>query len=123
MRNNIDFSVASSQQIEEALGKQVRNIRLSRNITQSKLAQEAGVSTPTIGRLERGKGISLDTFIRVLIGLGTQHNLSALLPDPNIRPMERISTIGVERQRARPESSGKTASTWEWGDSEVEDEQ
>jgi transcriptional regulator with XRE-family HTH domain len=122
MRNNMDFSVASSQQIEEALGKQLRNIRLSRNITQSKLAKEAGVSTPTIGRLERGKGISLDTFIRVLIALGIQHNLSALLPDPNIRPMERISTIGVERQRARPESSGKMASPWEWGDSEVEDE-
>lgn len=123
MRNNINFSVASSQQIEEALGKQLRNIRLSRNITQSKLAKEAGVSTPTIGRLERGKGISLDTFIRVLIALGIQHNLSALLPDPNIRPMERISTIGVERQRARPESSDKMASTWEWGDSEVKDEQ
>lgn len=110
----IDFSTATSIQIESALCEQVVKIRLSRNITQSDLASEAGVSLRTIGRLEKGEGVSLDTFIRVLIALKIQQNLETLLPDPSVRPMERIASGGGERRRARPKVSKDPASTWKW---------
>jgi len=116
MTYKIDFSIATSDQIETALCKRVENIRLTRNITQAKLAEEAGVALKTIGRLEKGKGVSLDTFIRVLIALGIQHNLKGLLPDPTVRPIERVDIGGTERRRASSRQSNDENKLWSWGD-------
>ncbi len=123
MSYKIDYSVATSEQIESALCKRLESIRLTRNLTQVQLAKEAGVSPRTIGRLEKGQGVSVDTFIRVLIALGIQQNLEALLPDPTVRPIERIGIGGRERKRARPTSpSSSEIATWSWGDGEGDDE-
>lgn len=123
MRTNVDFTIADSGKIEAALCEQLENIRLSRNMTQKQLADEAGLSTRTIGRLAKGAGVSLDTFIRVLIALGIQQNLDGLLPDPTVRPMERIATGGTERKRARPkEPEEGVEATWTWGDEGEENE-
>ncbi len=119
----IDFSIAPSDQIEAALCKRMERIRLSRNITQEQLANEAGVSPRTIGRLEKGQGVSMETFIRVMIALRIQHNLEALLPDPTVRPIERIGLDAGERKRARPTKSTNKLSTWSWGDEEEDNEQ
>jgi transcriptional regulator with XRE-family HTH domain len=135
MAAEIDFSTATSGQIEAELCRQLRQIRLSRNVTQAQLAREAGVSPGTISNMERGQGVSpgtisnmergqgvsLDTFLRVLIALGVQQNLQVLLPDISIRPMERISSAGDERKRARPSHTLKEQAPWAWGDEEEED--
>jgi len=116
MTYNLDFSIATSGQIEEALSKRLEKIRLSRNITQAQLAEEAGVVLRTIGNLEKGKGVSFDTFIRVLIALRIQHNLEALLPDPSVRPIERLDTGGTERKRASSSKPSSDTIAWAWGD-------
>ena len=121
MSYNIDFSVATSEQIEAALCKRIENIRLSRNITQAQLAEEANFSPRTIGRLEKGQGVSLDTFIRIMMALGIQQNLETLLPDPTVRPIERVGMGAGERQRARPKSIDEPP-TWSWGDDEDDNE-
>jgi transcriptional regulator with XRE-family HTH domain len=91
-------------------------------MTQAQLAEEAGVSIRTIGRLEKGEGVSLDTFIRVLAALGIQSSLEALLPDPTVRPIERVGIGGKERKRARPANSSSERQKWSWGDGEDDDE-
>ncbi len=116
MTYNIQFSTATSEQIESALCARLSRIRLSRNITQRQLAEEAGVSLRTIGRMENGEGVSLDTFIRVLIALRIQHSLEILLPDPVVRPVERVSERGSERRRARPKVTSEDQKAWTWGD-------
>ena len=122
MPYNIEFSVATSDQIEAALCKRLESIRLSRNITQAKLAEEAGVSPRTIGRLEKGQGVSMDTFIRIMIALGIQQSLEALLPDPTVRPIERVGIGAGERKRARPTQTSNERLTWSWGDGEDDNE-
>ena len=122
MSYNIEFSVATSDQIEAALCKRMESIRLSRNITQEQLADEAGVSPRTIGRLEKGQGVSMDTFIRVMVALRIQQNLEALLPDPTVRPIERIGLDAGERKRARPTKSINVLPNWSWGDGEEDNE-
>ncbi len=122
MSYNLSFSTATSAQIEAALCKRLESIRLARNMTQVQLATEAGVSPRTIGRLEKGLGVSVDTFIRVLTALGIQQNLEALLPDPTVRPIERINIGGRERKRARPSSSDNERPNWSWGDGGDDDE-
>ena len=122
MLYNLEFSVATSDQIEATLCKRLESIRLSRNITQEQLAEEAGVSTRTIGRLEKGQGVSMDTFIRVMMALNIQQNLEALMPDPNVRPIERVGMGAGERKRARPTKYSDERPTWSWGDGEDDDE-
>ena len=122
MSINIDYSFASSNQIEITICKKLETIRLSRNLTQAQLANEAGVSTRTIGRLEKGDGTTLDTLIRVMIALGIQQNLEVLLPDPEVRPIERINLKGSERKRARPDHPISGSIGWSWGDGGDDDE-
>jgi transcriptional regulator with XRE-family HTH domain len=123
MAYKIDFSLATSRQIEAALSKRFEAIRLSRNMTQEQLAAESGVSLRTIGRLEKGQGVSLDTFIRVMIALRIQCNLETLLPDPAVRPIERVGVRAGERKRARPAPEDRKRTAWSWGDGEDDHEQ
>jgi putative transcriptional regulator len=113
---DIDYSIASSSQIKSALCHQVEKIRLVRNLTQAQLAKEAGIALITLNKLEKGQGVSLDTFIRVLMALDLQGNLATLLPDPSVRPVERVTNRGRERQRARPIKSREDKQPWNWGD-------
>jgi transcriptional regulator with XRE-family HTH domain len=123
MAYSIDFLSATSSQIEAALCERLESIRLSRNMTQRQLAKEAGVSPRTIGRLAQGEGVSLDTFIRVLTALKIQQSLESLLPDPTVRPIERVGATAGERKRAHPTSISSEASAWSWGDEGDEGEQ
>jgi len=116
MKYEIDFYLSTSRQLEMALCKRIENIRLSRNITQQMLANESGISERTLRRLETGKGVSLDTFIRVLMALNLQGRLVELLPDQEIRPMERIEKNKTERKRARPKKKKETDITWSWSE-------
>jgi transcriptional regulator with XRE-family HTH domain len=116
MTYKIDFSIATSEQIERALSERLTKIRLTRNITQAQLARESGVSINTIRRFENGLDISLDTFIRILIALKVQENFQILLPDPSIRPIERVQFGGTERKRARTRKRHDPDATWVWGD-------
>ncbi|TVR93887.1 MAG: XRE family transcriptional regulator, partial [Wenzhouxiangellaceae bacterium] len=107
---------ASSEAIIDALGRRLDEIRLSRNISQVQLAEEAGVSRSTLTRLADGQPVSLDSFVRVMQALRLADHLAAMLPDPAIRPVDRVRLQGSERQRA----SGKRQDTaeWAWGDQE-----
>jgi len=114
MTHNIDFTVASSDAVIKALFERIEEIRLSRNISQAAIAKEAGVSRSTMTRLANGQVISIDSFVRIMQALGLADHLAALLPNPNIRPVERIRLGGAERRRASPKH--KDAGNWTWGD-------
>lgn len=114
MAHNIDFTVASSDAIIKALFERIEEIRLSRNISQAALAKEAGVSRSTMTRLARGQVISVDSFVRIMQALGLADHLAALLPNPKVRPVERIRLEGAERRRAS--SKRKDTGAWTWGD-------
>ncbi len=111
--------MTSPETIIEMLGRQLNDIRLSQNISQQQLAEQAGVSRSTLTRLADGKPISLDSFVRVMQALGLSDHLAALLPDPSVRPVERVRLAGGERQRAGRKSTVASA-PWTWGDEHAE---
>ena len=98
------------------VGERLSKIRLSRNLTQASLAQDAGASVSSVKRLEAGENVSLDTFVRVLMALNLTGHLSAFLPDPEVRPIERVKRDGHERQRARGAAAVTKATDWAWGE-------
>ncbi|MGH8194284.1 MAG: helix-turn-helix domain-containing protein [Woeseiaceae bacterium] len=115
MAQYTDYSIASTEEIGADLGRRLEAVRLGKNINQTQLAKEAGVSRRTITRLENGQGVSLDTLIRVLRALDLSARLEALLPDPGVRPIERVRLKGRERKRARPKTT-EASKAWTWAD-------
>jgi transcriptional regulator with XRE-family HTH domain len=116
MADKIDYSLANSEQIVADLGARLGRLRLASNITQADLAARAGVGTRTLARLEGGEGGTMDSLVRVIVALGLNSHLEALLPDPDIRPMERVQLRGRERQRARASSLPPARASFRWGD-------
>jgi transcriptional regulator with XRE-family HTH domain len=114
MERTSDFLTSSSATIAAALCKRLEEIRLSKNISQAELASQAGVSRSTMTRIADGKSISLDSFIRVVKALGLADHLAALLPDPEVRPVELVRHEGRHRRRAS--GKRKTSEPWSWGD-------
>lgn len=113
---NTNYLVANSAQIIADLGQRFASVRLSQNLTQVQVAQAAGVGEATVARLEKGAASSIETVVRVMLALGLRSHLQALLPDPSIRPIERVRLQGRERRRARPKKSTSSSVPFEWGD-------
>lgn len=115
MADNKQIHAKSPELISREIGQKLERLRLSRNITQAQLAQDAGISERTLRRLESGDNPTLDSLIRVLISLKIQQNVDLLVPDPRIRPIERVRTKGPERQRSSSTKAPKKTKQWEWG--------
>ena len=101
------------------LGERLRAARLARNLSQQKLAEEAGVGRMTVQRLEEGGSASLTSLIRVLRALGELDGLAQLLPPPGPSPLDEARRQGQRRQRARPAGTPPPESQrgpWRWGD-------
>ncbi|WP_299703300.1 helix-turn-helix transcriptional regulator [uncultured Tateyamaria sp.] len=108
----------SAEALASDIGSKLERLRLSRNITQTDLAINAGISERTLRRLESGDGATLDSLLRVLLALKIAQNLDLLVPDPRVRPIERVRTGGTERQRSRSAKSDQTPKQWQWGSPE-----
>lgn len=103
------------------LGGRLRRWRLQqRDLTQARLATEAGVSTATVARIEAGESVQLTSLIRVLRHLGMLDALERLVPPPTPSPIERLMRSGRERQRARSTQKDEPTTPedrrWSWGD-------
>jgi transcriptional regulator with XRE-family HTH domain len=104
--------------ILQELGGRLAALRLERNLTQSDLAQEAGVSKRTIERLESGEvATRLSGLLRVCRALGLMENLEALVPKSSPSPIAQLKLQGKLRKRAsRNKLSADTSTKWTWGD-------
>lgn len=101
------------------LGERISRYRLNRNMTQSALAEEAGISERTMVRLEKGEPSQLLNFVRVLRVLDLLENLEALVPEPPLSPIQQVKMHGKQRQRASSSSDApESKKTWSWGDEE-----
>ncbi|MCF7980338.1 MAG: helix-turn-helix domain-containing protein [Pseudomonadales bacterium] len=101
------------------LGSRIARYRLNKNMTQEALAMEAGVSVPTIQRLEKGRSTQLSNFIRVLRALDLFERIDGLAPAPVISPIQQAKMRGKVRQRASlPSKEKQVTPSWSWGDKE-----
>jgi transcriptional regulator with XRE-family HTH domain len=89
----------SDKAIAEQLGDALRERRLRKGITQDGLANLVGVSTPTIQKLEKGRG-ALQLLIAVLRELNSLDLLSSLTAPPRVSPLAVAKTGKVVRLRA-----------------------
>lgn len=112
----------SDQEALAELGRRLARQRLDRNLSQERLAEEAGVSRSSVRRLEAGEGSQLVVLIRVLRALRLLGNLDQLLPANQLRPLEELERRAKERRRASPERAAaepdepSSPPPWTWGE-------
>jgi transcriptional regulator with XRE-family HTH domain len=81
---------------EKRLGSDVRRLRIRQHWTQAELARHSNVSLSSVQGLERGRGSTLSTLIRVVRALGRTEWLSSLAPEES-----KVSPIQLLRERER----------------------
>jgi len=97
------------------VGARVQRLRLAGNVTQAELAREAGVSVPTLQRLEAGGSVQMVSLLRVLRALGILDHVELLVPADDVRPMDLLARAGGRRRasrRGRPDP----AAPWTWAE-------
>jgi transcriptional regulator with XRE-family HTH domain len=99
----------------EELGDRVARMRLSKNLTQAALAEQAGVSKRTLERLESGEvAVQLSGLVRVCRALGLAENWNALIPEVGPSPMAQLKRQGRRRQRASGSRVEEPPATGNW---------
>lgn len=107
----------TNPQIEQELGKRLKEHRLDLNLSQEEVAARSGLSRRTITAIENGEGSTLTTLIALLRALNALDTLENFLPDPGISPIAMTSML----QDAPRKYSSKPRKTppptpWKWGD-------
>jgi len=109
----------SDSAILKEIGNRIAQYRLNQDKTQAALAQEAGVSSRTMTRVENGNSVQASSLIRILRALKLVENLDGIIPEPVVSPVQQLKMQGKQRKRAsskivNPNKEG----TWSWGDEE-----
>lgn len=95
------------------LGKQVAELRLARELKQTELAYEAGVSHRTLQRLEAGEVVKSDGLLKVIKCLGRLDIVMDALDSSGFSPYEKLADAGLklsqlDRQRSEPHQSARS---------------
>ena len=96
-----DMSFMSPEELQAAFGKQLQELRISKNLDQITTAEKAGVSERALRNLEAGRGSSVETLVRVLKALDSLDGLRLLAPKPSVSPLALLRHAGTARRRVR----------------------
>ena len=104
----------SDDAIVANLGGFIKHHRLEQNKTQSQVAEQAGINRLTLIEFERGKRISIITFIQLLRALNLLHMLEQFKINPQLSPIQLAEMEQAKRKRATrtKKTSKKTKSNW-----------
>lgn len=91
----------SEIQLMQELGKRLREIRLNKNITQQEIGEKIGKDRFEMSKIEHGKPISLNSFLRILRALEKLEDLEQAIQYPPISPREMMLRKTHQRKRAR----------------------
>lgn len=106
VKSNI-MNEMSDMTILQVLGLFIREIRLQQNKTQEGVAVAAGIKRMTLVRIEKGKGGTMATFVRVLRSLDQLHVFNQFEVSTQISPLKLAKLEQGKRLRARPKKQAK----------------
>lgn len=99
--------------IAEEMGERLKQARLNRNLTQSQVAEVAGIARKTVISAEKGK-VQLNNLIAILMALDLTEQLDLFLPQQDISPLQLAKLQGKKRQRASGQRFSVHEETPEW---------
>ena len=96
-----EMEFMSPRELQAVFGRQLQELRISKNLDQITTAEKAGISEKALRNLESGRGSSIETLIRVLKALDSLDGLRLLAPKPSISPLALLRNSGGTRRRVR----------------------
>lgn len=107
----------SNSQIEQELGKRLKDRRLELNLSQAEVSERSGVARRTITGIENGHGCTLGTLIALLRALDGLDALEGFLPDPGPSPLLLLAKLQeAPRKYASKPRNAQPPTPWQWGD-------
>lgn len=108
----------TDQALIKLVGQRLARLRLTKNLTQAQLAEQAGLGLRTVQRLELGAAATqLSGFVRVCRVLGLVERFDALLPEETASPIAQLKLQGRRRQRATgKKAAARAPKKWTWGE-------
>jgi len=118
--STINWSALSDQQAVARLGKEIKRMRLERNMSQAEVAEKTGLDRSTVARLEGGRAATLLTVVQVLRVLNKLELLDGFHAEPQPTPYMLVEAqekyLKKQRKRAgrkRPDvTPPEPKSTW-----------
>jgi transcriptional regulator with XRE-family HTH domain len=99
-----DMAFMSPDELQAALGKQLQELRIAKNLDQITIAEKAGISEKALRNLEAGRGSSIQTLVRVLKALDSLDGLRLLAPKSTVSPLALLRHSQTARRRVRRSS-------------------
>lgn len=93
--------ITRSEDIVAEYASRIKQRRLEKNLSRSKLAEISGVSPATIRKFEDDSKISLESFLAMAISLGYSEELLALLATPKYETINDLEQIKSNENRKR----------------------
>lgn len=106
-----DIYMLTDAAICTLLGEHLKGVRLQQNITQQRLADDAGVSLSTVKKMEKGEIGVFDAFLRVLRTLGRLDVLGPLVEELQLSPNEYYEMVQKAGAHRRKRAAGKHVGT------------
>lgn len=106
-----EWTSMSDTALSKAIGEFIKDHRVKQNKTQGEVSEAAGISRSTLSLLERGKTVTIDTFLRVLRVLDLLHILDIFKVEQQISPIELAKIAQQKRQRARSKEDSELSDT------------
>ena len=93
--------------ITQKIGEKLKKTRLKQNITQTNLAEEAGISLSTLKKMENGDISSCDSLLRMLRTLGLLDVLQPLVEEEQLSPNEYYELVNSVNRKTRKRACSK----------------
>ena len=99
--------------LAETIGERLKQARLNLNLTQSEVAEIAGVSRKTVLNAEKGK-VQLTNLMAIMMALELTDQIDLFLPEQPISPLQLAKLHSNKRQRASGKRSDSSQELVEW---------
>lgn len=112
-------SLLADEAILTEIGARIAQRRLAMQMTQARLAEQAGIAKRTVERIEAGASAQMLSLVRIFRVLDLLPGLELLLPPSQPSPMDLLKQKGKVRQRAsrqKPAGGVEESKPWTWDD-------
>ncbi|MFT5218239.1 MAG: transcriptional regulator with XRE-family HTH domain [Planctomycetota bacterium] len=106
--------------ILDELGQRLARVRKQQGLTQTTLAQEAGLGVATLRRIESGQSGQMESWLKIMKALRMTAALDAFLPEKFDSPRAQVLSGKPRRKKPAKDKRGNAGEVAEapikWGD-------